>query len=105
MNNYSIILPIIIAATLGAGALYLSSGNDNPNSENKIVTNNYKQPYNQYTDQYSNSPQSTMSFNSTNSNETGQEAYIGGLTKRHKNKHMKKKSRSSRSRRSKKSKK
>jgi hypothetical protein len=104
MNNYSIILPIIIAATLGAGALYLSSGNDNPNSENKIVTNNYKQPYNQYTDQYSNSPQST-SFNSTNSNETGQEAYIGGLTKRHKNKHMKKKSRSSRSRRSKKSKK
>jgi hypothetical protein len=28
MNNYSIILPIIIAATLVAGALSLSSGNE-----------------------------------------------------------------------------
>jgi hypothetical protein len=95
MNNYSIILPIIIAATLGASALYLSSGNE----EDKALYNNPNQ------DQYSYSPQ-PMRFNPTNSNSndsgSGPEAYIGGLTKRHKNKHMKKKSKSRRSKKSKK---
>jgi hypothetical protein len=71
------------------------------------MPNNYNQPYNQYTNQYSNSPQ-PMSFNPTNlnSDEPGEEAAIGGFkTKRHKNKHMKKKGKKSKSKRNKKSKK
>ena len=102
MSNLGVILPIIIAATLGAGAIYFMSGNEEENKPNfNNPNNNSNNP--QY--EYNNSPErmSTDSYDSS----SGQEAAIGGFkTKRHKNKYMKKKSKSkSRRRSSKKSKK
>jgi hypothetical protein len=89
MSKLGFIMPVVIAATLGAGALYLSSGNDEPKNtpkeQNEVEMRNVSRP------------QSSVTYSPPTSS-PGQEAYIGGLTKRNKNKnkHMKKKSRSSR---------
>ena len=108
MNNYSIILPIIIAATLGASAMYFMSGNEEENLNDRTNNNGLEMttiPRQSPSPNYS--PLLVNQGLNSNSEDSGsgREAYIGGLTKRNKkkNKHMKKKSRSRR--RSKKSKK
>ena len=90
MSNLGVILPIIIAATLGAGAMYFMSGNE----EDKPLYNNPNNNPNKPQYVYNDSPErmSTGSYDSG----SGQEAYIGGLTKRRKNKNIKKKSKNRR---------
>ena len=93
MSNYPIIIAVL-ATTLSAYALYLTFGSDKNSETNKVNENE-----NEY-EMSTINPSDPNLYNS----DSGQEAAIGGFkTKRHKNKHMKKKSKNRR--RSKKSKK
>jgi hypothetical protein len=87
MSNLSFIVPILVVATLGVGALYLISGKD----ENKVDEYEYEMP--------KINPNDQSLYNSS----SGEEAAIGGFkTKRYKNKYMKKKSKRKNSKKSKK---
>jgi hypothetical protein len=91
MSNYPIIIAVL-ATTLSAYALYLTFGSDKNSETNKVNEDEYEMS--------KINPSDPNLYNSS----SGQEAAIGGFkTKRHKNKHMKKKSKNRR--RSKKSKK
>jgi hypothetical protein len=76
MKNYPIYIAIALVATLSVGALYLKFTPDE-----KLYDSHNKDGY------YAN----TTIFGPNNDNQLT-EAYVGGLTKRNKNKHMKKKS-------------
>jgi hypothetical protein len=86
MKNYPIYIAVALVATLSLGALYLKSTPDE-----KLYDRHNKDGY-----------YDTPAILSSNDENEVTEAYVGGLTKRNKNKHMKKKSKSKRSKKSKK---
>ena len=92
MNKSGFIMPIIIAATLGAIALYFSSENNTNTSSETNKVNEYEMATINPSNPNVYNPSDPNLYNSS----SGDVAIGGFKTKRHKNKHMKKKSRRSR---------